>query len=180
MHPREFLDTFVYPSIEAWGRDQLNAALAVSAISQVDILGEVAHEYITLGLSDPVYAIAKPNIPKTAAKFKEELSKTHLVIGIIRDIHDAHKHGKLSRPTAINVSDRQAPNILVSTSYPSGEPVHAQLAIQLEDGYNRPIRSIISAALQVWQLVLTGYGICDVDIFAVQRLPLLDADCFEQ
>lgn len=153
IHPREFMAEYVLPSVKHYGEHRLEKHLAVNAISQMDNLAEVVAAHIL----PPERTGLKR---REAGNFREALRERWPVLGTINDAHDCHKHGKLTRQSAIDdpkgvVAGRpeQVTDygfFVDDTELDDDLTPHEVLAITLNDGTEQEVFEMLCAALQAW------------------------------
>ena len=86
MKPVDFIAEYVNPAIAAWAGDTKSKAMAICAISQIDILAEVVFERLRVDGRAPA---------SSASNYRITLAAKAPAIGWTSDAHDAHKHGWL-------------------------------------------------------------------------------------
>lgn len=150
IHPRDFITEFVDPAIKlSWTNPNVKH-LAVHAITQVDVLAEIVALWTLLG--------GRPKLDHgEASKFRDALGVRQPALAIIRDAHDSHKHGELSRRTAIKVSKGQRPEVVTKAGifanhiFAGGPPTYYRaLVLRLDDGKTKKIYSLLYEAMAAW------------------------------
>lgn len=126
--------------------------LAVHAMTQVDVLAAVV----------AIWDAQRPKLERDEeAQFRKALAARERVLALIRDAHDSHKHGGLSRPGA-SASQGQRPEqvtgFFLNTSDNSLTP-HDDLFFVRDDGCQYQIASLLWEAMQAWERELCRRGI---------------------
>jgi hypothetical protein len=100
VHPRHFISEYVDPAIELYRTNRTVKHLAVHAMTQVDLLAAVV----------ALWKAKQPTLKRgQERKFREQLGAREPVLALIQDAHDCHKHGGLTRTTAVAASQGQRP-----------------------------------------------------------------------
>src|SRR5215212_3450971 len=90
VHPQRFLIEFVLPAITEWRSDPLSVRRATIAICELDNLAEHLVQF------------KSPNISRDdLRKERDRIGASFKHLALCRDIHDTHKHGRLTRKTAM-------------------------------------------------------------------------------
>nr|WP_321182299.1 hypothetical protein [Methylobacterium sp. Leaf122] len=166
IHPREFRTEYVAPAVELYRQHRLEKHLAVHAISQMDNLAEMVALHVLLA------GRQKLNIGE-ASRFRRRLRRDEPVLGIIHDVHDSHKHGRLVRadnthndhnPGGASKGQRpetvgRASNFLGASHF--GEPPirYEVLVMRLDDGTEKEVFQLLSDATQAWEREFTRRGL---------------------
>jgi hypothetical protein len=157
--PRSFIAEYVEPAIETWQKNPVVKHLAVHAITQVDVLAEIVALWTLLG------GRSKLNQGE-AAQFRDGLGLREPILAVIRDAHDSHKHGELSRRTAVHVSLAQRPEAItkygffLGHTFPGGPLTrYQQLIYVLNDETEKSLPVILHEAMVAWERELTQLGI---------------------
>jgi hypothetical protein len=114
VHPHDFIDEYVRPAIELYRTNRTVKHLAVHAMTQVDVLAAV------VALWDAQRTKLERREEKT---FRKELGEREPALALIRDAHDSHKHGGLTRQPAA-ASQGQRPATALRSSVVVSEPPH--------------------------------------------------------
>jgi hypothetical protein len=153
MTPAEFLDQFVHPAIALWNERQDSPVLAVCAIAQVDILAEVvAHAVVGTDRDD-------------VRDFRDDLGRRIPAIDLIRNAHDSHKHGNLTRRNAREISQGQRPYQSAGTAFFVGhsfvgDPIGStDTSVLLNDGTPLPVGQMLRDAMDAWTAELARLNI---------------------
>lgn len=161
MEPVDFAREYVEPAIRLWSERPNNPVLAVCAIAQIDILAEVV-----------AIAQAGGALPRRgAASYRDELGLREPAIARIRDAHDSHKHGRLQRSSASEITQGQRPRRSAGTAFFAGHSRvgsvlgRTSTAILLDDGTPVDIAVLIREAMAAWdrELRCLGYHPSDVE-----------------
>lgn len=154
--PAEFIAEFVDPAIALWREEPTSILRAVCAISQVDILAEV------VAIQQSGGTLARGG----AAGFRDELGRREPALARIRDAHDSHKHGELSRRSAQDITEGQRPYRHAGTAKFAGYGFMNQghfgktsSAILLDDGTPVPVGQLLTEAMAAWDRELARLGI---------------------
>lgn len=155
MVPIAFRDEFVLPAIDLWRERPNQPVLAVCAIAQIDILAEVV-----------AIAQAGGALPRTGARdFRNELAQREPAIDRIRNAHDSHKHGRLSRRGAAEITEGQRPYRSVGTAPFFGHSFFGasyfgttSTALLLDDGTPVDVGTLIREAMEAWDRELRRLG----------------------
>jgi len=144
--PREFIATFVDPAIELWRTEQLVPHLAIHAVAQLDILAEVVARH----------TMARPLKRREAGRFRQSLAEREPVLAVIRDIHDAHKHGELERGDA-GAKEGQRPEIRTQFGFFAGHTAvggpltpYKNLVFTHDNGQRYQVGHVILEARLAW------------------------------
>ena len=145
--PRAFMTVYVEPAVELYLTNPSAKHLAVHALAQIDILASVVANYKLLG--------ERRSLPIGEEKrFRDKLMQREPILQVIRDAHDAHKHGRLDTE-ARNFSDGLRPETETrSTSLGLG--IGISWAIQStflvpQKGTKIQIDHLLTQALQAWK-----------------------------
>jgi hypothetical protein len=99
-------------------------------------------------------------------EFRNQLGAREPVLALIRDAHDCHKHGGLTRTTAVAASQGQRPEQKTEFGFFLGHSVfegpltpYGVLVFTLNDGTQREVYSILYEAMQAWERELSRRGI---------------------
>lgn len=138
MRSIDFLTSFVDPAIALWRERPNEPVLAACAIAQLDILSEV----VALGQGDPA--------------FRGAVVKRQPALARIRDAHNSHKHGRLTRPPAADITEGQRAYRSAGTGMFSNDCFVGDLlgqtssAILLDDGTPLDVGVLITEARDAW------------------------------
>lgn len=157
--PSLFVQEFVHPAIELFRRNIAVKHLAVHAISQLDVLAEVVALTTLLQGRD--------KLPKhEMAAYRDALGVREPAIAVIRDAHDSHKHGELSRRTAVKLSQGQRPQPAVRHAFVLGRSALNRplkpfrvLVYMFDDGSRVQVLALISDALEAWRCEFERLGL---------------------
>ncbi|MCP1591996.1 hypothetical protein [Methylorubrum extorquens] len=155
MVPIAFRDEFVLPAIEFWREQPNQPVRAACAISQIDILAEV----VAIDQSGG-------QLPRGGAgPFRDDLGQREPALARIRDAHDSHKHGHLSRRSATEISEGQRAYRSAGTAVFLGRGVHrsrffgrTSTAILHDNGEPIDIGTLIREAMEAWDRELHRLG----------------------
>lgn len=143
--PRDFYEMFVYPAIAQWRANPADIRLATIAICELDNLAE---RFILF--ENP--AIDRAGL--TCAR--DALCNSKHYLAMARDVHDTHKHGRLSRKSA-RIRLGQIPRVErfggLSSSPLSAAPLSGggeYLVVVLDDGTIQNIDVVITHCLRHW------------------------------
>jgi hypothetical protein len=153
--PREFYNRFVMPTVLDWQANQLDIRLATFAICQMDILAE----HFLLQLSEDLSR-------QGVGDRRDILASREPLIGIVRDVHDTHKHGRLTRRNA-KITKGQVPEASETggtfgstafgeTSFGAGV---TELVVELDSGSTMLVVNIIDSAKRFWEAELQRHGL---------------------
>ena len=154
--PAKFITEYVEPAIAHWREEPTSTLKAIGAISQVDILAEVVATHQNGG-----------TLPRGGAgSFRDDLGRREPALARVRDAHDSHKHGELSRRSAQDITGGQRPYRHRGTAIFSnanfmgtgffGKP---SAAILLDDGTQVPVGQLLTDAMAAWDRELARLGI---------------------
>ena len=149
IHPRAFMAEYVEPAVALYQTDPAATHLAAHALAQMDILAAVVANHKLLG--------ERRSLPPSEEKgFRDELGRRMPILQVIKDAHDAHKHGRLTT-AARNFADGMQPKTVTSygwfydVSFYGGPPVELQSTfLVLRDGTEIQIDFLLIQALQAW------------------------------
>jgi hypothetical protein len=144
MTPRGFLEAFVEPALAEWRADPLSVRRAIVAICEIDNLAEhtILHEFPTLTRAHPE---------------RDRIGALVPMVAIARDVHDTHKHGRLTRRNAA-IKDGQRPRkeyeggafqagAFQEDAFDVGTPV---LIVVEDNGTEHLVKTVIDDALAFW------------------------------
>ena len=144
--PQTFFDEFVRPSLdEAWSEPH-SVRRAIVAICELDNLAE--HFLLRI----------RPGINRQQLSEARDYLATQVpALGVIRDVHDTHKHGNLHRRTA-RISQGQRPSIdlvggMLGFGPFGGAPLGGfmeELIISLDDGTRHYLKQTLNEAFTYW------------------------------
>lgn len=161
MEPLDFIREYVEPAVALWSERPNNPVLAVCAIAQIDILAEVV-----------AIAQATGTLPRRgAATYRDELGLREPAIARIRDAHDSHKHGRLQRRSATEITQGQRPRRSPGSAWFLGRSRGRKFlgktstTITLDDGTSVDIAVLIREARAAWdrELRRLGYRASDAE-----------------
>lgn len=162
LHPRAFLAEYVDPAIALYRADPLVPHLAVHAISQMDILAEVAATY-TLPNGQQMLGWGE------AHAFRTELGARCRALSLIRDAHDSHKHGRLratraANPGGVTFGQRPQRHINVTWFDKNGRrrprPLRREmLVVTLNNGARLSVSTILDKGREAWDRELERLGL---------------------
>lgn len=152
MTVRRFLDDFVMPTLHEWAVDPLDVRKATLAACQLDILAErfIIHLLPTASTREE----------------RDRLGEGCREVALVRDIHDSHKHGALTRKTAIFRSNqrpevRQAGggvgSMALGTWVMGGTDDH--LVVFDDDGGQHRLDHVLRDCLRYWREELDRAGL---------------------
>jgi hypothetical protein len=150
MHPQNFFDDYVAPAVHEAQRNLLNIRLATVALCELD---NMAEHWILFGT--PTATRDDVAAQRTA------LGAGYPSLALARDIHDTHKHGRLTRKNA-TIKQGQRPTVQpmggALGSFPLGAApiggVLDELMIELDDGQRHSVRMVIQDCVSYWRGVL--------------------------
>lgn len=149
---REFWLDFVTPALSEWRRSERDARLASIALRELDSFAEHVLRY------------HHPE-KRSVDTLREQLRTEEPAIGIVRDLHDTHKHGPLDRKTAV-ISNPQRPYkqfIGPFGTAPFGSMPLGTLTILLRirdnDGKSHLVAEVIDRCVQYWRSYLVKAGL---------------------
>ncbi len=138
----EFFREFVEPAYLAATRDPISRRLAVQALSELDNLAE--HHANEMGL--------KP------FDFRRRIAEEEPALQLAWDIHDVHKHGRLTRRSNATLSQEQLPEIVARGGFATTAYTDAAYAGETEEleiiddaGNYHPLRNVIFRAFEFWR-----------------------------
>lgn len=109
----------------------------------------------------------RPNLNQgEAARFRDGLGVREPILAVIRDAHDSHKHGELSRRTAIHASSGQRPEpatkygfFLNHTFLDGPLTPYQELVYILDDRTEKSVPAMLHEAMAAWERELTRLGL---------------------
>jgi hypothetical protein len=142
MHtPREFFDVFVQPAVDDWRRDKLDERRAIVAVVAIDNLAEHFAKYFG----------------RDEKSERARLGRLVPSLQIAWDMHDTHKHGKLSRKSA-TIKRGQRPiteehDGAFSDAFDGDafDTTHDELVIELDAGPKYPVEKVVEEGRQFWE-----------------------------
>ena len=155
MNPRNFFDAFVLPTLEEWRLAPFDMRRATLAICQLDVLAERTIRHANPDIAERDFRIER-----------ERLGIIEPTLALVRDIHDAHKHGPLARRTAIITSD-QRPEVYSTGGGIGGGPIGgasiggsiSEFVICSDDGTRHDLRTVINRTVTYWSAELSRLGL---------------------
>jgi hypothetical protein len=154
--PRRFLEEYVRPAVEEWRSEPTNIRRAMAAICELD------------NLTEHVILHANPRFDsRKVSRERERLANLTPDVGVVRDVHDTHKHGRLSRVNA-TIKNGQQPEIhqigggLLALGPISGGPIAGlmdELAIVFDNGSSRHGGDVIEKMMLHWETELQRLGL---------------------
>ena len=131
--PRQFFDTYVKPSYDAWLKDQENFLLASCAVHQANVMLERLLWHKTGG------KLSGKEFEKHVCKERPALAKTHSDFALVRDVDNTHKHLVLrDRP-----SRPASPQSYWHWWGLFGEGGVSEIVVKQDDGTYRPLAVIL-------------------------------------
>ncbi len=156
--PREFLDNVVRPNITEFHAHIADERRAFNAVAAVD------------SLSAHIYVWCKSNAPQAIAagiqddsQYRGWLANSSPDFRLLRDIAKAQKHVHLTRGSPeVTRAAQVTPRSLGFNEAPFNEgefdsPLH--VVVTMDDGRLRYVAQIVTAALAVLEIEMTGLGI---------------------
>ena len=150
-----FFEDFVVPAVKDWTIEPLSVRRATIAFCEINNLAEHF-----IGDQHPGADRKKIN------EEREKLVDLRISLGVARDIHDTHKHGKLSRKSA-RIRQGQPPQIhsygqlQVKTSN-GFEPIEGELKeliIVLDDARPLSLTGMMNTCLDFWRKEFLKRGV---------------------
>lgn len=143
------------PAIADWQRNSLNVRLATIAICQLDILTEKIINHLNPGVSRQGVILER-----------DRLTTVFSGLGVLRDVHDTHKHGLLTRRSA-KITQGQPLEIHSYGGAIGSMPIGAapiggtlnELAIELDDGTRFNVPVTISSCVAFWRTEMDRLGV---------------------
>jgi hypothetical protein len=107
----------------------------------------------------------KPALKNTSAE-RDRIAASNPIVGIIRDIHDTHKHGRLTRRNA-KITKGQNPTVVHEGGAIGSAPIGAapiggdmpRLIVRLDDGSSIGLVDVIQNALAYWESEMRRHGL---------------------
>lgn len=146
--PLDFFETFVLPTVEEWRRSPLDARRATLALGQIDCLAD----HYLLHIDSAIAGVS-------IGAAREELRKAEAAVGLARDVHDTHKHGRLSRRSAI-ITQGQGPTTVHGGAFFGGATfgevtfaasTPSQLIVVDDSGIGHDLAAVIEACVVFWK-----------------------------
>ena len=151
IHPRRFETEYVLPAVEWWMRHQAELHLAIHAITQFDNLAEI----VALWLAGDT-GLERGG----GGRIRQAQGLREPALAMIRDTHDSHKHGRLTRTENVFVSRGQRPQIEADAACFCGHTFcggpltpNEELRVTLDDGSQKPVYTLLHEAQQAWTRV---------------------------
>jgi hypothetical protein len=152
-NPRNFFETIVMPSYREWCSDPLIEWKAKAAACNADTMAERVFTYW--------YPLDRTQIAgaATASRYRDHLSQSICAdFGLVRDVHDGHKHAVLSRANRqITTSDQTGMGRMAFGQGGYGEGTYGgtdQIVIQLDNGSKRALSAVMSNVMGMWEKLL--------------------------
>ena len=150
VEPRAFWDQYVQPAIVDWCHYESDVRRATVALCELDNFAE--HMLLFL---DP--SLAGRGMISGA---RDSLCARVPALGIARDIHETHKHGRLSRKTATIVAPPDVEEVW-DFFPPGGDLPSTELWIKDDAGSRHELSAIIWQCRDYWQAELVRNGLLD-------------------
>jgi hypothetical protein len=151
IHPRDFIAEYVQPAIALFQANRTVKHLAVHAITQVDVLASVV----------AIWDAQRPRLERDEEpQFRRALAARERVLALIKDAHDCHKHGGLSRASAV-ASQGQRPQQVTTfflNTLDDSRPHDILFFIQ-DDGRQHEIATLLFEAMEAWERELCRRGL---------------------
>lgn len=146
--PKAFWDQFVEPAIMDWFHHEGDVRRATIALCELDNFAEHMILFKTPSLASS----------KGVGRERDMLRGLVPELGIARDIHDTHKHGRLSRPSATITS---SPNVdaVWNLFPPLGDMESIELWITDDSGRRHELRQVIWKCRDYWRGELVSAGL---------------------
>ena len=144
--PLAFLREYVEPAIALWRERPNVPVLAACAIAQIDILAEIVATDQNGG----------PLPLGGAGRFRDELGRQEPALARIRDAHDSHKHGQLTRRSADEITEGQRPYqsagtaLFVDDGFWGDFLGETSTAVLLDNGTPVDVGTLIHEAMAAW------------------------------
>jgi hypothetical protein len=155
MDPRDFFNVFVSPALKVWRAEPLDIRLATNVLCELDILAEHFLQF------------TNPNITREQiSKDRDALGASYALLAVARDVHDTHKHGRLSRRTAL-IRSGQRPTMVHKPGYfrpgwyREGWYNTGKTALQVvqDNGVVHDVSDVIEAIVKYWEQELQRAGL---------------------
>jgi hypothetical protein len=156
--PRTFFDGQLKPSYDAWAAQPLETWIAKTAAANADNMAErVFHHWANTDASK-IFGMT------SASTYREYLRNNVCAdFGLVRDIHDGHKHMILDRKTRqITRADQTDIATLGYGEGGYGEGTYGgseQIVVTLDDGSKRALSAILKNVMTMWEKQLTAMGL---------------------
>lgn len=155
---RAFFESHVRSNFEEWNKSPLDERLAKNAVADMNNMAARVYRHWE------AHDLAKVYGATNEGNYRNELCTRECAdFGIIRDVADAHKHFILDRRTRkLTRSDQTGPGNIGYGQGRYGEGVYGggpQLVITLDDGTTRPLAAVMRNAMQMWEQLLTRWGL---------------------
>jgi hypothetical protein len=156
--PREFYETQVKPAYEAWLADPLTEWKAKAAVANADTLAERVFVYWRARDLTQVAGTKSPR--RYRAYLTANVSED---FGLVRDIHDGHKHAVLDRADRrVTTSDQTGVAQMAWGEGAFGEGVFGggdQIVVRLDNGSKRVLSAIMKNVMTEWEKLLVKMGL---------------------
>jgi hypothetical protein len=148
----DFFDTHVVPAVEEWEKSPTDIRFAMSAAVALNQMAD--HYWHGFSPTDPTRVFGVANVKS----FRAELAKRNDQWSLVRDVAEAHKHVKLSRPVRAVTSAGQA--LVAPTGFGvggfgtgpfGGAP---SVIILLDNGHQVHLSAAIKVAMEMWGAML--------------------------
>lgn len=154
--PWSFISEYAEPAFEVWLADRLSKHLAAHAIAQVDILAAVVANRQLLGGRHSLEG-------REEGRFRDEIERRIPVLRVIRDAHDAHKHGRLRLATRNFAAGFDPQAKARKPIFPPAflTPSRPVLLLTLADDTDRSVEGLLVEAMGRWHEELKRLGLTD-------------------
>jgi hypothetical protein len=148
----EFFDTHVEPAMAEWGAAPLDIRRAMNAAVALNQMAD--HFWYGFAPVDPGQVFNT----STPGAFRAELAKRNPDFALLRDVAEAHKHVKLSRPARAVTSAQQSS--IGATGYGEGRfgegPYGGgpSVVVTLDNGDKRHLSAVAGEVMKLWTSLL--------------------------
>jgi hypothetical protein len=156
--PREFFRTFVEPAVADWSPNRVDQRRAIQLLCELDNLAE--------------WMVLAENPACTRQQMSDArkvLRQKHDFLGVIQDVHDSHKHWRLSRSNAVvrearlpgraEVNYGGAVGSMPIGAAPVGGSANKTTLIVEADGREYDLDFLVPNALQYWDAQMRRIGV---------------------
>ena len=145
-HAKDFFIKYVAPSFAEWSNSRNDQRVAMDLANNLNNI--IEYYWHTFSDTNPDKVFNKTKLKS----FRNELAQNNQDISLIRDIADAHKHLRLSRPdrNLTNANQTAPKNLGYGQAYGLAYGGGEVLAITLDDGSEKYFSIIAEAAYKYW------------------------------
>ncbi len=157
--PRRFFEEMVQPSYRDWCEEPLAEHRAKGTVGFLNDMAERMFHHLGL---DKTYG------PRGTRKYRDSLTESCPDFGLLRDVADGTKHFRLARPNRrVSTAEQTGRGAFVWETWGDRwedaaykwEETGDLLIVELDDGVQRSLISIVNNVISMWERLLHENGI---------------------